>query len=400
MNNKYCQHCYPTKRKNHFSLHIEFYSEKFINFFLKPLNLLPLKINKNYLWGLILEFLSLFKIINFIEKPDKTKLQNRGLIFLKEAERRGLNVKTIALRDKYINEFKLIYQGKRYYYECIPLKIKQTGSEKIDDKYWLKKTLQKNNIPVARGGLFLNRKKAFKFGKKIGFPLAVKPNSGSLSYHLTCPINSPQELKKAIKIAKIYKPDFIIEEYIKGNLYRATVAGNKFVFTAKKEKANIVGDGCSTIEELIKFKNNNKKRGKNGQVNYTLHEISIDSALKEKLKKQGLNLKSIPAENKKVYLQDKFILSRGCDVINCSKKIHPDNKKIFLKIAEILKTNLVGIDFICPNITKSYREQKTAVLEANSLPYIDMHQNPSFGQPDEVAKIVWDLVLDNLKKIK
>ena len=69
-----------------------------------------------------------------------------------------------------------------------------------------------------------------------------------------------------------------------------------------------------------------------------------------------------------------------------------------MKVAKTLQADLIGIDFICPDITKSYKKQKTAIIEANSLPYIDMHQNPSNGKPSPVAKIVWDIVLDKLEK--
>ena len=398
MNNKYCEYCWPTKRKYHFVFHLEYYLSKFATIFSKPLKYLfpkKKKINQDYLWGPILEFLSLVKIVNFIDEPDETKLYNRGLIFFKEAKKRNLDIKAIKFLGKYINEFRLIYKGKRYYYEGIPLTINQKCLE-TDDKIKIKTLLYENNIPIAPGKFFTDPKKAIDFGKKTGYPLVVKPNTGSLSHHLTCFINSEEELRKAIKISKIYRPDFIVERYIEGNLYRATVTGRKHVFICQKDKANIVGNGFSSIEELIKIKNNGKKRGEIHQMNTTLHKIPIDDALKRNLKTQGLNLKSILPKGKKIYLQDKFILSQGCDIINCSEDAHLDNKNLFLKIANILETDLAGIDFICGNINKSYKNQETAVLEINSLPYIDMHQYPSHGKPDPVAEIVWDIVLNNL----
>ena len=132
-------------------------------------------------------------------------------------------------------------------------------------------------------------------------------------------------------------------------------------------------------------------------MNTTLHKIPIDNTLIKNLTDHGLNLKTILEKDKKIYLQNKYILSYGCDIIGCSEDAHVDNKKLFIKIVNILETNLVGIDFICPDINKSYKEQETAILECNDLPYIDMHQYPSHGKPEPVAEIVWDAVLNRLK---
>jgi len=268
----------------------------------------------------------------------------------------------------------------------------------IDDKNKIKKLFDQNNIPIASGEIFVNPQKALKFGFNLGFPLVVKPNNGSLSKHVTCDINSEEELIKAIKIVKEFSPDFIVEKYVKGSLFRATVIGKNHIFICQKDKANVVGDGVLTIENLILQKNKCKKRGKTHEANTTLHEILIDSVLEQNLANQNLSLNSVLPQNKKIYLQDKYILSHGCDIINHTQNTHQDNKNLFLNIAKILDTQLVGIDFICSDISKSHKTQNTAVLETNSLPYADMHQNPSHGTPEPIAKIVWDSMIKFIDK--
>ena len=164
----------------------------------------------------------------------------------------------------------------------------------------------------------------------------------------------------------------------------------------QKDRANIVGNGYSTIKELIDTKNAQINRGNTDQMNSTLHKIPINDALIVNLKNQGLNLKTILPKNNKIYLQDKYVLSHGCDIINCNELVHVKNKELFIKVANILQSDLAGIDFICPDISKPHDEQETAILEVNSLPYIDMHQYPSHGDPEPVAEVVWDIVLNKL----
>ncbi|MCD4760360.1 hypothetical protein K8R42_00495 [bacterium] len=387
---KYCPHCWPTKRKNHALLHLEHYLNKLV----KPFTILFFR--QENLWKHILVFLNFLKIVNFEKNPDETQIYNRSLIFFKEAKNRGIDISIAKVLGNYSNDFKFIYKGKEYHYEGIPINIKQPNS-KIDDKHYIKRILSAHKMPVPRGQLFTNVRKALRFARALGFPLVVKPNSGSLSHHITCNIGSEEELILAMNLAKKYSPTFILEEFIFGDMYRATVVGQEHVFVCRKDRANIVGDGQLTIEELIKIKNSDDQRGSLHQKDTTLHEIQIDQILENNLDSQGLSLDSILPVKQKVYLQDKYVLSHGCDIISHNDDVHSDNKKLFIQIAKLLKTDLVGIDFISPNIRQSYKNQQTGVLEANTLPYIDMHAFPSHGRPEPVAELVWDFVLEKLK---
>lgn len=419
MAKEYCPYCLPTKRKHHLFLHLEYYLTRPFGLLLKPLDKLWFRGDKvglsaeegfqqkvcskavtDYLWEALLELAAFLKLVRFVSEIDEAKLTNRSLIFLKEAKKRELDVKMIKFLGRQTNEFKLYYgQGrpKRYYYEGIPLVTKKVPGF-IDNKQRVKTFFKSNNIPVAPGRLFIRQAKAVRFAEKLGYPLVVKPNSGSLSQHITCLVNSKERLIEAISIAKRYRPDFMVEKHIKGKLYRVTVVGKNKVFVCRRDKANVIGDGIATIKQLIQHKNSDKKRGDTLQKNTTLHIIPIDVMLKTKLKEWGLSLNTILPKGKRLYLSDKYTLSTGCDIINCTGYTHSDNQQLFLKIAQFLKTDLVGIDFICQDITQPYSQQEAAVLEANSLPYIDMHQYPSSGKPDRVAEMVWDIVLDNLSK--
>jgi len=404
MPKKYCPHCLPTKRRRHFPLYFEYCLEKakipVDKLQRRSLNGAPQVRKKrasNYLWGLILEFLSLLRIAKFISNPDETKLPNLALIFFNEAKKRNIDIKAVSVFGKYLNEFKFCHAGKRYYFESIPLSMQKPYFD-IDNKYKVKVLLQEQGIPVPKGRVFLSKAKAAKFASDIGYPVVVKPVSGSLSWHVVCPVKTYGELQKAFKIAKKYRPDFLVEEFAEGELHRAAIVGKKHIFVSKKEKANVVGDGAATIQALIEQKNQDSRRGHAYQKNTTLYEICVDELLKQGLAKKGLSLASVLPENSKVYLHNKVILSCGCDIINLSDEVHPQNKELFLKISRILGANLVGIDVLCSDITKPYTKQRFAVIEANSLPHIDMHQNPSHGQASPVAEKIWDVVLENLSK--
>jgi len=257
MPKKYCPHCLPTKRKHHFPFYFEYCFEKaktpVDKLQRRSFNGAPQARNNrvsNYLWGLVLEFLSLFRIVKFISNPDETKLPNLALIFFNEAKKRNIDIKAVSIFGKYLNEFKFCHQGKRYYFESIPLAMQKSYFD-IDNKYKVKVLLQEQGIPVPKGKVFISKAKAAKFAENIGYPVVVKPVAGSLSWHVVCPVKTYEELQKAFKIAKKYRPDFLVEEFAEGELHRAAIVGKKHIFVSKKEKANVVGDGvgCCKIEE-------------------------------------------------------------------------------------------------------------------------------------------------------
>ncbi len=198
-------------------------------------------------------------------------------------------------------------------------------------------------------------------------------------------------------MAKVFRPDFIVEKYISGENFRATVIGRKHVFVCGKDRSNVVGDGQSSIEQLIDAKNSDPDRGEHSQKNFTLHKIpKADPNLLANLHKLGLTMASVPEFGEKVYFFDDFIPGTGIDFINVTDAVHPDNRELFLKAARALNTDLVGFDLIAGDIAKPYHTQTFAMLEGNTIPYLDMHQFPSHGVPSDVAKIVWDVVLENL----
>lgn len=391
----YCKHCWPTKRTSHFEQYLNYYLNKPNTLFNVFNKIRPSFLRHSTVWGIILEFFAFLKLVKFVTDIEEKFIFNRSLIFLREAKKINLQISAVKVFGKYVHDFRVIYKSKKYYFSGIPTTI-WSNKINLDNKYLIKRLLSKYGIPVSEGKLFTNSDAGLKYVQTLGYPMVVKPNNGSLSHHVTYPIDTKDQLINAIKIAQQYSPEFIIEKYVKGNFYRATVIGKKQVFVCQKDPANIVGDGKSTIKQLIQKKNNHKYRGGQTQKNTTLHQIPLDKILLRKLSEQRLTLNSIPKLEHKVYLQDKYILSMGCDIINFTKNTHPENILLFIKISELLDVDLVGIDFLVPDITKSYKNQISGVIETNSLPYVDMHQYPSVGKGDNIAKVVWDYVLYKL----
>jgi D-alanine-D-alanine ligase-like ATP-grasp enzyme len=342
-------------------------------------------------WITLLQFLRRVGACEFVAEPDRSQLYNRGLIFFDEAKRRGVDIWAVKLFGQYVHEYLYRHNDTLRLFHKLPT-INGTDNSCIDNKIWAKKQLQSNGIPVPAGDSFWRTKTGIRLGRQIGFPLVVKPTHGSLSKHVTVNITSEDELRSAIKIAKQFNPAYIIEEYLTGNLYRASVINQNHVFVCQKKRPHVIGDGKNTIEQLINDKNSNQKRGDTNQKNATLHIINKANA-KKHLQASDYNLRSIPEANEEVILSDTYTLKAGCDIIECTNQVHEQTKQIFRNAAKALSAGLIGFDFICPDISQPYTDQTGGIIEANTKPYVDMHVHPTNGKSQPVAEAVWNATL-------
>jgi len=345
---------------------------------------------------------NLFKILLVVRilkevgiKNDDETLSNRTLVVAREAAKRGIVVKSFKFLGKETtNFFSIKIKNKKIFFEVLPTEeIAKIAKIDFDDKYEFKLILQSANLPRAEGERFSKIKPALAYANKLGFPLAVKPNNSSLSKHVACDIQNEADLKKAIRVAQIINPYFIVEKFIKGDTHRITLVNHKMGGCCLREAPNVIGDGIHTIADLIKIKNEHPWRGEAHQKNFTLHKIVADESAQSFLAKQRLTFESVLPKGTKVYLHNKIILKSGADIHDKTGEVHPDNTALFQKISRLCEAPLVGLDFICQDISQPYHQQECAVLEANSLPYIDMHHYPVTGKPRNVAGLIMDYVL-------
>src|SRR3990167_1798454 len=353
------------------------------------------RLHKIILYGLFRTLLTA-RILKEADIADNDEtVSNRTLVIAKEAAKRGIAVKSFKFLGKETtNFFSIKIKNKKIFFEVLPTEeIAKIAKIDFDDKYEFKLILQSANLPGAGGERFSKIKPALAYANKLGFPLAVKPNNSSLSKHIACDIQNEADLKKAIRVAQIINPYFIVEKFIKGDTHRVTLIDHEMAGCCMRESPNVTGDRAHTVAELIEIKNKHPRRGEAYQKNFTLHKIAADENAQFFLAKQGLTFESVLPKGNRVYLRDKIILKCGADIHDKTDEVHPDNIAIFEKVSRLCETPLIGLDFICQDISRPYHQQECAVLEANSLPYIDMHHYPVTGKPRNIAGLIVDYVL-------
>lgn len=262
------------------------------------------------------------------------------------------------------------------------------GVELACDKEDTKFLLEQAEVEVPRGDIISRESSLEEACKYVGFPLVVKPVDGNHGRGITVNIKNYEDALVAFRAAKNVASKIIIEKYITGEDYRLLVINNVLVAAAKRSPAHIIGDGKSTIKELVDEVNKDPRRGY-GHEN-VLTKITINDLTKTIIAAKGYTEDSVPKEGEKVILKDTANLSTGGTAEDVTDIVHPSNVSMAERISKIIDLDICGIDIMTTDISQPLNETGGAVLEVNAGPGFRMHLAPTTGLPRNVAAPVVD----------
>lgn len=245
-------------------------------------------------------------------------------------------------------------------------------------------------IPVAKGVCIAYAEDVVDAVKKIGFPLVFKPLDGNHGKGASINVKTIEEAHAAYEHAKKYSRKIIVEKFITGFDFRILVINNRFIAAALREPAHVIGDGVSTIQQLIDTENKDPRRGY-GHEN-VLTEISIDRETIEQLTKKNYTVETILAKKELCYLKGTANLSTGGTSTDITDIVHPHNIFIFERISRIIGLDICGIDIMGTNLNEPLETTGAVVLEVNAAPGFRMHLAPAKGLPRNVAAPVIDML--------
>lgn len=337
----------------------------------------------------LMKTLVTLRLARFLDAPDLAT-SGRSRVMWEEALRRGISMREFRLFGLARELFLTTYQGERKVFIGLPRPeiITSAGLAWADDKEAVREKLATHGVPTARGGVAVSLTQAKKLYAQLRPPLVTKPESGSRSRHTTTHICTEDELVAAFRKAGALSPWVVIEEEDTGFVYRGTLIGEKLVAVLRREPPLVNGDGVRTVAELVADENKNSRRSGN-----MVHYLEVGEEARAELARQGLTPESVPEKGRVVPLSQKASRGIGGGTTDVTDIVHADTKAMLETAAHIVNDPLLGFDFIVPDITRSWKEQeRTGIIECNTLPFIDLHHYPLSGTPRDVAGALWDIV--------
>lgn len=254
------------------------------------------------------------------------------------------------------------------------------------DKDMTKSLLKACGVPVPEGSLVRSAEEAWEEAQDIGLPVVIKPYDGNHGRGVTLNLKEEAEVHAAYELAsrKGDSKSVLVERYIIGNEHRLLVVGNELVAAAKGESLSVIGDGKSTIKELVAQQINiDPRRGETEDFPLGLIKPDESAEIILELKRQGMDATSIPAQGQNVLIQ-----INGNVAIDVTDEVHPENARLVALATRIVGLDIAGIDLVCEDISRPLQEQRGAIIEVNASPGLLSHLKPAVGKPRDIGAAI------------
>ena len=294
--------------------------------------------------------------------------------------------------------------GRRSYFKYNTLDINPVGASDIaKDKgysYFFMETLGYPIVPGSKtffsdqwakaiGSDDQGIDAAYRHAKELGFPVIVKPNSGSQGTGVSL-VHNKREFYTAVRA--IFKSDRIVlvQRPVCGKDYRLVVLDEEVISAYERIPLNVIGDGESTIGNLLERKQRDFiASSRDTRIN------ADDPRIEAKLKHQGLNFESVLTEGQRIFLLDNANLSTGGDSVDVTGAVHPEFAQLAIQLTRDMGLRLCGVDIM----VKGDISQKPSdywILEINAAPGLDHYAKIGIEQ----ERIVEDLYMQVLRHME
>jgi cyanophycin synthetase len=259
------------------------------------------------------------------------------------------------------------------------------------DKSSTKRILADAGVPVPLGTVIYQvNELAEAIDRLGGYPIVVKPLDGNHGRGITIDIGSWEQAAAAYDLAREVSPGVIVEHFYPGRDHRILVVNHQVVAVAERIPAHVVGDGVSTIADLVEQENRDPRRGE-GHDN-VLTAIKLDRTTDELLDQQGWRLNTVLAADQVCYLRATANLSTGGVAIDRTDEIHPEIVWLAERASRLIGLDIAGIDVVTTDITQPLRSVNGVIVEVNAAPGLRMHLCPSKGVARNVAAPIVDML--------
>src|SRR6185295_10246701 len=96
-----------------------------------------------------------------------------------------------------------------------------------------------------------------------------------------------------------------------------------------------------------------------------LTRLELDHQALRLLEQAGLGAESVLAEGQAFYLRSTGNLSTGGTSVDKTDAVHYDNRVMTERAVKAIGLDVGGVDFISPDVTRSYKEAGGAIVEIN-----------------------------------
>jgi GNAT-family acetyltransferase (TIGR03103 family) len=281
-------------------------------------------------------------------------------IIVEEARRRGIAVEVTDAEGGF---FRLTYGGRSVH--CRESLSEFTSGVAVaicDDKAVTRRMVRAAGVAVpdqmeADGG------DVEAFLKKHG-SVVVKPARGEQGRGVAVGLDSMAAIAEAVAAARKISDRVLIEQFVSGEDLRLVVIDKRVVAGAVRRPPQIIGDGKSTVESLIKRQSRRRARATGGE-----SRIPLDAETTRCVGQAGFAMQSVLPEGRAVAVRKTANLHTGGTIHDVTGEVHGHLVEAAVAAARAIDIPVAGIDLV----VSSPRGTKYVFIEANERPGLANH---------------------------
>jgi cyanophycin synthetase len=186
-------------------------------------------------------------------------------------------------------------------------------------------------------------------------------------------LRSEAEVRAAYGVASQFRGEVLVERHIEGDDYRLLIVNGKMVAAARRDPAQVTGDGRSTVAQLVEVANRDP-----GAVRATAAASRASgwtTPPRWYWASRGSRWSPCRPRARGVKLRQNCNLSTGGTSTDVTDRVHPANARLAELAAQMLNLDIAGIDMLCKDIRCPLSEQVGAIVEVNAASGLRMHRS-------------------------
>jgi cyanophycin synthetase len=324
-----------------------------------------------------------------MEHSDKLSYNFR--VVIDELTRRGITCRLIPTTDileaNYKGHVEVIFPEHN--------RLVPTNYDRLmHDKYYLKKFLEDKGVPVQKGSIYRKDmiQEAVDYAASgLGFPVVIKSPAHANGEKVYANITDREDFlrvwRDAIAVSDI--SHFLVESYFDpSDDYRFFIMDGTNIVVAKRTPPSLVGDGVSTLGELIEAENHRRLHPRTTCLGGIYME---DFEGQRMLARQSLSLTAVLPKGKKVMLRCNANICYGalCEIV--TEEVHPSYLDAARSIFKLFPgLGYCFVDFFSKDITRPAKRNMFSVNEMTTTLSITMLTQPYRGKGVNVLTPIID----------
>src|SRR5699024_8603763 len=227
---------------------------------------------------------------------------------------------------------------------------------------------------------------AVAYAEELGYPVVLKPLHGAQGQGVVTGISDAEELEwafRGVASTTFAEDDIIVEEQIQGEAYRVIVVGGQAVSALISRRGAVTGNGVHTVKQLVEERQLLRERNPH----LMSRPISIDDRMQHLLQRQGATLETVLEPGRAVEFSFGSNTQMGGEPAQVLHQMHPSILQASVRAVQAVPgLGFGGVDFLVPDISRPLSDQRAAICEVSSLPAVDSHEYPLYGEAVPVAR--------------